>query len=77
MRNTLEREPERLEAAAEPPGSGTPTLAEEVNATVDENDRIAQRAYERYLMRGREHGHDREDWFEAEREVRERRGSQS
>jgi hypothetical protein len=32
-------------------------------------DRIAQRAYERYEARGREDGHDQEDWFEAEREL--------
>jgi hypothetical protein len=34
-------------------------------------DRIAQRAYERYAERGREDGRDQEDWFEAERELRE------
>lgn len=32
-------------------------------------DLIAQRAYERYVARGREDGHDQEDWFEAEREL--------
>jgi len=32
-------------------------------------DRVAQRAYERYEARGREDGHDMEDWFEAEREL--------
>ena len=32
-------------------------------------NRIAQRAYERYEARGREDGHDQEDWFEAEREL--------
>ena len=32
-------------------------------------DRIAQRAYERCEVRGREDGHDMEDWFEAEREL--------
>lgn len=35
-------------------------------------DRIAQRAYERYTARGGEEGRDQEDWFEAERELRER-----
>jgi Protein of unknown function (DUF2934) len=34
-------------------------------------DRIAQRAYQRYEARGREDGHDMEDWFQAERELRE------
>ena len=32
-------------------------------------DRIAQRAYERYEARGREDGHDVDDWFDAEREL--------
>jgi hypothetical protein len=33
-------------------------------------DEIARRAYERFLARGGEHGHDQEDWYEAERSVR-------
>lgn len=32
---------------------------------------IAARAYERFIERGREHGHDLEDWLEAEREIAE------
>lgn len=32
-------------------------------------DKIRQRAYERYQERGGEHGHDMDDWFEAEREI--------
>jgi len=39
-----------------------------------DRERIARRAYERFEARGREHGHDQEDWFEAEREARERPG---
>lgn len=31
---------------------------------------IARRAYQLYEARGREHGQDQEDWFQAEREVR-------
>ena len=31
---------------------------------------IAMRAYELYLMRGGEHGHDFDDWVAAERELR-------
>lgn len=30
---------------------------------------VAERAYTRWKERGGEAGHDREDWFEAEREV--------
>jgi hypothetical protein len=31
---------------------------------------IARRAYALYLARGCEHGHDADDWFQAERELR-------
>jgi hypothetical protein len=31
---------------------------------------IANRAFEIYLARGGEHGHDFGDWFEAERQLR-------
>lgn len=37
-------------------------------------ERIAARAYERYIERGRDDGHDVDDWLEAERELREQRG---
>lgn len=33
-------------------------------------ERINQRAYELYQLRGEGHGHDEEDWLEAERQVR-------
>jgi hypothetical protein len=31
---------------------------------------VARRAYDRYLARGCEHGHDVDDWLQAERELR-------
>jgi hypothetical protein len=34
-----------------------------------ERDRIAERAYELYVSRGREGGHELEDWLAAEREL--------
>ena len=37
-------------------------------------ERVARRAYERFQLRGSEHGHDQEDWFEAERELKETSG---
>jgi hypothetical protein len=36
-------------------------------ATLEEQIRL--RAYELYEARGREHGHDREDWLQAEGEI--------
>jgi hypothetical protein len=38
----------------------------------NDRDRIQRRAYERYQEPGGGHGHDQEDWYEAERETRER-----
>ena len=35
----------------------------------DPRERIAARAYERYLQRGGGHGRETEDWLEAEREI--------
>jgi Protein of unknown function (DUF2934) len=35
------------------------------------DDRIARRAYELYLFRGGEEGHDMDDWLLAERELRD------
>jgi hypothetical protein len=32
-------------------------------------DRVAQRAYEKWLKRGCVHGYDLQDWVEAEREL--------
>lgn len=34
-----------------------------------DEDLVARRAYQRYEERGREDGHDQDDWFEAEREI--------
>jgi hypothetical protein len=33
------------------------------------SDQVARRAYELFLARGGEHGHDVEDWLQAEREL--------
>lgn len=33
-------------------------------------DDVARRAYEKFLARGGQHGHDVEDWLAAEAEVR-------
>lgn len=55
-------EPARKDEAA---GS---TADMEPASQVDQT-KVARRAYERFQTRGAEHGHDQEDWFEAEREV--------
>ncbi len=35
----------------------------------ENRDAVARRAYELFLSRGGEHGHDKEDWYRAEQEV--------
>ena len=36
---------------------------------VGDREQLSQRAYERYLARGGEHGQDLDDWLAAEREL--------
>jgi hypothetical protein len=55
---------ERTAAAA---GRGPKSLAQ--SATVTKSD-VARRAYDRYLARDREHGHDVDDWLQGERDLR-------
>ena len=40
-------------------------------ATVTNSD-VARRAYDLYVERGREHGHDVDEWMQAERELQAR-----
>jgi hypothetical protein len=40
------------------------------NSEEDVQRRIRERAYELFERRGRANGFDRQDWFEAERQVR-------
>src|SRR4051794_7377681 len=47
----------------------TSPTADAGSQAVDPRERIAARAYERYLQRGGEHGRETEDWLEAEREI--------
>jgi hypothetical protein len=40
-----------------------------VQPTTVANSDVARRAYDHYLGRGCEHGHDVDDWLQAEREL--------
>jgi hypothetical protein len=46
-----------------------PRIAESAELEEQLEARIQQRAYELYVQRGREDGHDWEDWLTAESEV--------
>jgi hypothetical protein len=43
------------------------------SADAPDHDLIARRAYERFQVRGGDHGRDRDDWLEAERELNKNR----
>jgi hypothetical protein len=63
--------PEGAEVAAtsqqEPGVQAQPANSLEHGA--DRGESIARRAYERFEMRGREHGRDQDDWLAAEEEL--------
>jgi hypothetical protein len=58
-----------------PAGDGATTSASQLPSV--SNSDVARRAYELYLARGREHGHDVEDWLQAERELQSVTGVQA
>jgi hypothetical protein len=50
-------------------GAGKKTKAASTAKAAPTHDEIAKRAYELYLARGSEHGHDEQDWAQAESEL--------
>ena len=67
-RTTRPREPQDEElrtAGNQQPSPGAASTSEPVD-----QQRVAQRAYELFQMRGAEPGRDQEDWFAAERELK-------
>ena len=51
-----------------PSGEQTGQMAQAFKRAAADHAHIAQRAYELYEQRGRQEGHDLEDWLKAERE---------
>lgn len=51
--------------------SGIPSAPKEIKPTTSEviQEKLRRRAYELYESRGRENGHDLEDWMQAESEL--------
>jgi hypothetical protein len=64
---------ERTDNVLTMPSLESPT-AVAIASDVTEGD-IARRAFELYCERGREDGHDVDDWLNAERELRDASGS--
>ena len=60
------------ERAATAASRAPKALAQQTSVT---NNDVARRAYDLYLARGREDGHDVDDWMQAERELRASSGT--
>jgi hypothetical protein len=58
------------------PPEPTVILAAEGRHRAVSSEIIAKRAYEKFEARGRSHGHDREDWIAAERELNHEAGGE-
>jgi hypothetical protein len=56
------KEAQKTTASPEPDANSAPPIDRSV---------VARRAYDLYEARGRESGHDVEDWLQAERELKE------
>jgi hypothetical protein len=50
-------------------GAGKTKASTSAAKAAPTHEEIAKRAYELYLARGGEHGHDAEDWAQAESEL--------
>jgi hypothetical protein len=61
------RKREAMPAAAS--DAGAPQYAGVTTAAASEQERIAERAYQKYVERGGRDGRDLDDWLEAEREL--------
>ncbi len=48
----------------------TPQQIASTSTTTIPQEKIARRAYEKWCKRGCTHGHDQQDWLEAEKELR-------
>ena len=67
MRRSRKNDPTDERQMPEAP-LGAPQAAGDTTAAVPDRDRVAMRAYERYLSRGGADGQAMDDWLEAERE---------
>ena len=52
--------------------SNVATMPSMMPDPIPPQERIRERAYELYESRGREHGHDEQDWLRAEQEILKR-----
>ena len=68
-RKTVKGEKTSAPKAVKAGGSKKTTTTASAAKLPPSHDEIAKRAYELYLARGAEHGHDAEDWAKAESDL--------
>jgi hypothetical protein len=64
------RELAKYQARAQAAPRPIPILQRLEVDSMPSQESIARRAYEYFLSRGRGHGHDRQDWLSAERDLK-------
>lgn len=71
-RRTAKKSADAVVASAPEMSSGGHVAGETAAYSGPSADEIRRRAYEIYVRRGRTNGNDKDDWFEAERQLRAR-----
>jgi hypothetical protein len=66
----MTEDPRKKSKKASAPASSRSTKKRTTAPARVTHDEVARRAYGLYLTRGRAHGHDVDDWLQAERELR-------
>lgn len=70
--DALTAEPDGTPAVVRDTASEMPGQGDESVTSRPTYEQIAEAAYHRYLLRGGQHGHDFDDWIDAERTLRAR-----
>lgn len=73
MTKHITEEPPKTASTTPATQGSTPPVPSTGDPAITQQD-VATRAYDRYVTRGREDGHDLDDWLEAERELRRQGG---
>lgn len=68
--DAITAEPDGTPAVVRDTASDMPRQGDDSATSSPTYEQIAEAAYHRYLQRGRQHGHDFDDWIDAERSLR-------
>lgn len=68
--DVITAEPDGTPAVVRDTASDMPRQGDDRSTSSPTYEQIAEAAYHRYLQRGGQHGHDFDDWIDAERSLR-------